>query len=157
MNKLREQKEITVAILPLLAIILLIGCTLKRISTKTTFSKDDFYPESRKWKTEVTIHKSKDEARFETGKQYVKEGLYEKAVQTFLLVYQDQSANKTYREQALLELGKIYSDILNPQKDYEKALVYFEKLISEFPESNLLEEAQKKRENVREHLETQQL
>ncbi len=46
-----------------------------------------------------------------------------------------------YSDKALFHMGLIYAHYNNPEKDYKKSLGYFEKLINEYPQSHLLEQA----------------
>jgi tetratricopeptide (TPR) repeat protein len=84
------------------------------------------------------------------GRHHKTLGDYAKAIELYQSVYENESAKAEYRSQALFELGKIHSDLLNPRKDYQKAESYFEKLISEFPDSDLRKEAEKQLERIRE-------
>lgn len=43
-------------------------------------------------------------------------------------------------DEALFNIGLIYADSANPQKDYKKALESFKRLARDFPQSQLLEE-----------------
>jgi tetratricopeptide (TPR) repeat protein len=44
-------------------------------------------------------------------------------------------------DEALFNIGLIYAHPENPQKDYKKSMVYFQRLLKEFPRSFLVEEA----------------
>lgn len=44
-------------------------------------------------------------------------------------------------DEALMRLGLLSAHYANPKRDYQKALVYFQRLEKEFPESPLAEEA----------------
>jgi tetratricopeptide (TPR) repeat protein len=95
------------------------------------------------------LHGSSDEADLELGKHYRTEGDYERATEAFLRVYENESGKVAHRSQALFELGKTYSDLLNPQKDYQKASFYFEKLLSDYPDSDLRKETGKQLDLIR--------
>lgn len=45
------------------------------------------------------------------------------------------------KDQALFQLGLIYAHVDNPHKNFPKALVYFQKVIKDYPKSPLVEEA----------------
>jgi len=51
------------------------------------------------------------------------------------------NSNSPYADRALFYTGLIYAHYDNPDKDYKKSLGYFERLISERPQSPLLEQA----------------
>jgi len=62
-------------------------------------------------------------------------------------------------DEALFNLGLIYAQGENPKKDYAKSLFYFQRLVKEYPESPLVEEAKAwvgilhENENLREIIE----
>lgn len=97
----------------------------------------------------VTFLGSRDAAQLEVGRQAKIEGDYDKAIEAFLSVYENRSAESKYREQALYELGQAYSDLLNLKKDYKKALFYFKKLIAEFPATGLRDQAESRINKIR--------
>ncbi len=45
------------------------------------------------------------------------------------------------KDQALFQMGLIYADINNPQKDFGKALDFFKRTVKDYPKSPLAEEA----------------
>lgn len=47
----------------------------------------------------------------------------------------------SYADLALFDLGLLYSHYSNPKKDYEKSLACFNRLITEYPRSMLVEQA----------------
>lgn len=44
-------------------------------------------------------------------------------------------------DEALFTIALIFADYRNPDKDYNKSLLYFKKLVNKFPQSNLREQA----------------
>ena len=50
-------------------------------------------------------------------------------------------ANRSYPDEALLNMGLIYAHFGNPNRDYKKSIGYFKKLIQDYPQNNLAEEA----------------
>ena len=51
------------------------------------------------------------------------------------------SPNDPYRDEALFQAGLIYAHHMNPEKDFNKSLGYFSKLIKDHPQSPLVEQA----------------
>jgi len=51
------------------------------------------------------------------------------------------SGKKSPGDRALFNLALIYAASENPKKDYEKALLFFQRMIRDFPQSPLVEEA----------------
>jgi tetratricopeptide (TPR) repeat protein len=90
------------------------------------------------------------ESQLRHGALLSSEGKFEEAARAYLRVYENPSHEAKHREEALLRLGGIYSNVLNTGKDYDKALHYLQKLLDEFPESRLREEAEEKIETIRE-------
>jgi tetratricopeptide (TPR) repeat protein len=95
------------------------------------------------------VHRSPHAASIDRARQYVIEGRFDEAVAVLTRVYENQKADAKYRAQALFELGQTHSHLLNPRRDEDKALLYFEKLVEEYPESELRTEAEKKIERMR--------
>jgi tetratricopeptide (TPR) repeat protein len=51
------------------------------------------------------------------------------------------SGKKPPGDKALFNMGLIYAHSENPKKDYEKSLLFFNKIIKDYPQSPLVEEA----------------
>lgn len=51
------------------------------------------------------------------------------------------SAKSPLGDDALFNMGLIYAHYRNPEKDYKKSLSYFAKLLNEYPQSPLVEQA----------------
>lgn len=51
------------------------------------------------------------------------------------------SPNNPYRDEALFQAGLVYAHHMNPEKDFNKSLGYFSKLIKDHPQSPLVEQA----------------
>jgi len=67
-------------------------------------------------------------------------GDYEKALKENQKVL-SLSAKRPPGDAALFNMGLIYAHDSNPKKDYKKSLGFFTKLIKEFPQSPLVEQA----------------
>jgi TolA-binding protein len=51
------------------------------------------------------------------------------------------SANRVPGDEALFNIGLVHAHVGNPKKDYRKAVGYFRRLIQEYPQSPLVEQA----------------
>jgi tetratricopeptide (TPR) repeat protein len=51
------------------------------------------------------------------------------------------SDSKSPKDEAIFNMGLIYAHSENPKKDYGKSLVFFKKLLKEYPQSLLVEQA----------------
>jgi len=49
--------------------------------------------------------------------------------------------DKPLKDEALLNIGLVYAHFGNPQRDLEKSLEFFKRLIKHFPKSSLVEQA----------------
>ncbi|MFH1845388.1 MAG: tetratricopeptide repeat protein [bacterium] len=99
--------------------------------------------------TSFSLYSSQPEAELDKGLFQKREGNYQAAAELFLAVYKDRSADSEYRERALYELAQVHSHLLNPTKDYDQALSYLEKLITEFPDSEYRADAEEKIEHIK--------
>ena len=76
----------------------------------------------------------------ERAAKLLKQGDYEGALKENQRVL--SSAGKDLPgDRALLNMGLIYADGENPKKDYEKSLLLFNKIITDYPQSLLVQEA----------------
>ena len=74
---------------------------------------------------------------------------YASAASSYRGVAQAADATATQKEQALFGWGRVYADVLNPSKDYAKAKHYLEKLLADYPETELRASAESRLESVR--------
>lgn len=82
---------------------------------------------------EIYSKSPKDQLRY--AKHAASEGDYKTAIKTYLKLYQIETIDSEIGQQALLNLGYNYGNILNPYKNYERAIYFLEKLLSEFPQT----------------------
>ena len=61
------------------------------------------------------------------------------------------AAGKTPADEALFNMGLIAAHSKNPAKNYSRALIFFDRLVREYPESRLTEQAKVWVEVLREH------
>ena len=88
-------------------------------------------------------------ANFDAAKEARMNGNFEKAASLFRALYENRKNDRKLRIESLFELGQIYSDLANPNRDYKQALELFETLISEFPKSDLIDTAHRRIEKVK--------
>ena len=74
------------------------------------------------------------------GQRFLAKGDYEGALQENQKTL-SLAAHGPYGDQALFNLGLIYAHYGNPKKDYGKSIAFFQKLVKEYPESPLIEQA----------------
>ncbi len=81
------------------------------------------------------------EERLLDGQRAAIQGRWQEAEAAFLEVYGNGAAKVGTRAQALYELGQLYSNYLNPQRDSAKAINWYQKLLDEFPNDLLAPDA----------------
>jgi tetratricopeptide (TPR) repeat protein len=74
------------------------------------------------------------------SQKFLAQGNYEGAVLENQKVL-SRSDPRSPKDEALFNLGLIYAHSKNPQKDIEKSLGYFKRLINHYPKSSLVEQA----------------
>lgn len=92
-------------------------------------------------KGHVDFYSRSGEDQLDYAKQFLGEGNYEQAGELFLKIYDDWGLKPGVREEALLNLGRLYSNILNPNRNYQKTILYLEMLLKEFPDGSLRSDA----------------
>ena len=105
-------------------------------------------PGGEGYSSEATIHGSNDEARLARAKQLVRDGRYAEAVREFRSVYEKGGAKSADRQEALFQLGVVYSDLLNPHRNPETAIAHFKNLLREFPGTSYGKDAQERIANL---------
>ena len=91
------------------------------------------------YKHEFKIKKESQE-KIQRAGEFLKQGDYD----GYLIINEDLHAlfpDRPPGDEALFNIGLVYSHKDNPEKNYKKSLQMFKKLVHDFPESHLLEEA----------------
>lgn len=90
---------------------------------------------SESYQTSTDLFLNRDEATLREGQDAELQGRFSVAEEKFLTVYHNSDAKPDRRAKALIELGELYSNALNPKRDPATALNYFERVSDEFPEA----------------------
>ncbi len=130
-------------VIPLLAA----SCSSGRVTTseRVADGSDPTYSTS----TSYSLHGDKDEARLERAALASTSGDYQQAIAEYMKVYRHTSVKPESMEKALFGLGSAWSNLLNPRRDFQKALQYLEELVKRFPESDLRPRAEEKIVSIR--------
>jgi outer membrane protein assembly factor BamD (BamD/ComL family) len=88
-------------------------------------------------RTKVT---TKEESAIQKGKELLDLGDFKGAVAESRRIL-SKFPNAPPGDEALFTIALIFADYRNPNKDYNKSLLYFKRLVSEFPQSTLREQA----------------
>lgn len=124
----------------LLALLLLSSCA----STSTTTREEDGT------NTSFSFHGSGAEKDIAQARQLRVDGQYAEAATVLLGVYKSPNNESKFREEALLELSQVEAYLLNPSRDYDKALGYLEQLLEEFPDTEYRDEAEEQIKHINE-------
>jgi len=132
---------------------ILVGVLLENLETNKKFEKlkeivkdkeerKEKFKEVGKTKHEETKFEEYEESReyLIRSKKLLAQGNYEGAIAENHKVL-SLSDRRSMKDEALLNLGLIYAHFRNPQKDIEKSLEYFNRLIKNYPKSSFVEEA----------------
>jgi len=116
-----------IAVLTALVAALSVSCAA-RMETRSDVDQHSY-------STSVSILGSRSEALLEQGRQAVSEGRFADGIAIFQSVYDLQDAKPEHREDALLALAQAQANVLNPNRDPQKALALYRKLLDEFPDT----------------------
>ncbi len=112
--------------------------------------KTHHFPESSEKDFHVDFYSKSGKDQLKYAKQFLGEGDYKTASNLFHKIYENTEVEAPIRQEALMNLGNIYSNVLYAGKDYEKALFYMEKLLAEFPDTKFRQAAEEGIENIKE-------
>ena len=118
---------------------LLAGCA-GTVETRTDSGRRD---DEKSSSTKASLHTNKAAADLEQGRQAVSEGRFDAALAAFQAAYASGDAKPDHKASALLGMGQVYSNVLNPKRDVDKALLAYRRLIADYPDSKLKEEAER--------------
>ncbi|MBN2516771.1 MAG: tetratricopeptide repeat protein [Deltaproteobacteria bacterium] len=88
----------------------------------------------------VENNKTQEKSIANKGKKLLDMGNFKEAIEESRQVL-SQFPNTPPGDEALFTIALIFADYRNPNKDYIKSLLYFKRLINEFPHSTLREQA----------------
>jgi TolA-binding protein len=134
MNPLIDRRHLTVLLALGLA-----ACAGRSVTRNTSVAETGRDEETSR--TTTHLFTNRDEAALDAAREARRDGKYDEAVAGFQAVYDNGAAKSEHREQALFELGRVYADLLNPMKDFQKAAELFERFLKEFPASSLADKA----------------
>ena len=111
-------------------------------------SYDQWWEIADKMLENVEFYSKSPKGQLRYAKHAASEGDYDLAISVYTRLYKDKSIGAAIRAEALFRLGKIYSSILYTNRDFDKAVYLFEKLISEFPNSEFRLDAEQSIKNI---------
>ena len=142
----------TVALILLMSVAM--SCSYRKSKQKDEYKSPFEESHGKEWwevlipEEDVEFYSKSPKDQLRYAKHAAAESKYKTAIETYLKLYQRESIESGIREEALFNLGRIYSSFLYPYKDYEKSMYFFEKLISEFPDSRFRSKTVKAIENL---------
>ena len=132
---------------------ILVGVLLESLETNRKFEKlkeivkdkeerKEKFKEAGKTKYEGTKFEEHEESReyLIRSKKLLAQGNYEGAIAENHKVL-SLSDRRSIKDEALFNLGLIYAHFRNPQRNIEKSLEYFNRLIKNYPKSSFVEQA----------------
>jgi len=134
-------------VLFLAAALLTASCASRDVST-TQIVRDDLEG-TYSATTSYPVFQDKHERALYEAARAMSNADYASAASSYRGVAMAADATTKQKEQALFGLGRIYADVLNPAKDYTKAKHYLEKLLTDYPETELRASAESRLESVR--------
>jgi outer membrane protein assembly factor BamD (BamD/ComL family) len=96
--------------------------------------EDDMGEESYSTQAELM---SNDERALAEAKTAVRDQEYTRATWELERLSDDLSVDREIREEALYLLAEVQSTLLNPDRDYKKAIATYERFLQEYPQSDL--------------------
>lgn len=142
-----ETSRSTIIPTALAALVLFSSCGIgSRTTTTPTSSLDDG---ERSQGVSVSISSNVHEAALARAKQSVRDGKYDVAAGQFERLANTVEAGSDLRAEALLDLGALYRNVLNPARNPKLASKYYQRLIDEFPDSPLRVSAEQEIDRLR--------
>jgi outer membrane protein assembly factor BamD (BamD/ComL family) len=110
---------------------------------KVETRRDPDQPEDQKEiSTNATFRGSSSAALLDQGRQALSLGQYDRALEAFRSVSTDAGAKAEHRADALFGVGQVYSNVLNPKRDVDKALAAYQQIVADYPDSPRRAEAE---------------
>jgi outer membrane protein assembly factor BamD (BamD/ComL family) len=101
----------------------------------------------------TTTFLGKNDGLLKEAREQRMAGNFSEAIRLFEQLAKHPSAKADMKAQALLGLGDTYSSLMNQQRDYAKAKDYYQKVITNYPDTPWQKDAQKGLETVESLLE----
>jgi len=116
---------------PALVASLLLGCAGKVETRRESDRRED----EQEISTKASFHGSGAAAQLEQGRQALSLGQYDQALEAFQAVSTDAGAKSEQRADALFGMGQVWSNVLNPKRDVDKALEAYQQILADYPNS----------------------
>lgn len=106
------------------------------------------YPRDDEKKVEYQFYGSSPEQQLQKAKSLLAYNNFDEALKVLNKITSSSVKNE-YTDEAYFLKGKIYSNLLNPKKNFELALTSFKLVIDNLPESEFDDKAKQEIENVK--------
>jgi len=97
----------------------------------------------------TNVDKNSPEYKLEEARLTLSKGNFQGAVDLYLMIYNDETIDPVYREEAVFNLGMMYSDDAASIEEYEIALKYLRQLSSDFPKTQYKEKTNREIRYIR--------
>jgi len=138
----------------ILYLLVFVSCSSVMSSKTGVGIKAGGYEEKDQIGADFTFYGKSPEEQIKKAKHLSSLGKFEEAVAVLGAVIKDHKET-IFSDQAYLEMGKLYSNILNMKKDFEKAKQYYQGVLHYPPESEYDEMARKALKNLEALLENE--
>ena len=155
MKKIHQKKLIAISVH--LIIVLSIYCSGTSITMdgeRGRWQPRPDYPPDDDKRVEYQIYGSSPEQQIQKAKSLLAYNNFDDALKILNKITSSAVKNK-YTDEAFFLKGKIYSNLLNPKKNFELALTSYKLVIDNLPESEFDDKAKQEIENVKKILELQ--
>lgn len=126
--------------------VLLTGCHLHLVPDGPVYRE---YPDgSAERSTSVSVYSDSPEDLLRRAQHLASKQQFQKAITLYSDVYRDSSLAAAYREKALFQRASLRTNYFNPNKNFQQALIDFNILLNEFPETEYRLRAEKKIDEI---------
>ena len=95
------------------------------------------------------LNNNSPEYKLKQARMTLSTGDFQGAIDLYLAIYNDQNIDPVFREEALFNVGMMYSGAAENIEDYEIALKYLRQLLSDFQKTQFKEKANREIRYIR--------
>ena len=99
--------------------------------------------------SKTNVDKNSPEYKMEEARLTLSKGNFQGAVDLYLAIYNNETLDPVFREEALFNLGMMYSDDALSVEEYEIALKYLRQLSADFPKTQYKEKTNREIRYIR--------
>ena len=142
-------RALVVPVAIVVSTVCVVSCGIGSRTTSTTQTTMTPEGERDSQGVSVSLASSPHEVALTRARQAARDGKWDDAAQQFRRLADTVEAGPEMRTAALMDLGSLHRNVLNPTRDPELAAQSYERLIEEFPDSPLRADAEAELERLR--------